>query len=222
MVVNRKNKMKSVSKLQFVEALGNLMCYYNSDLNYISYFHDFQNGKITKNEYLCNKESGFQSFLNEYKVARNVKKNKVEEIMLFTKEWVLREDSSVVDNFALALRKKEITQGGKTMTSLASKILFLNNPEVVIPIDTLNRSALGEKLNIYADFKIKVNLFISQNQKMIEEYLNKVDPLLSEVELNFKLLEIDFKKYRLTRFVDKLLWTKGEEINQYSRSLRSN
>ncbi|MGV8058459.1 MAG: hypothetical protein AB2L12_10610 [Smithellaceae bacterium] len=202
--------MKSASKLQFVEALGNLICYYNSDLNYITYFHNFQNGEITENEYLCNKEGCFQRFLNEYKVARNVKKDKVKEFMLFTKEWVLKEDSSDVDKFAVALKKKGITQDGKTMTSLASKILFLNNPEAIIPIDTLNKRAVGEKSNIYSKFKIKVDLFISENQNMIETYLNKVDPLLAEVEVNFKSIEINFKKYRFTRFVDKLLWTKGK------------
>lgn len=202
--------MNNTSKLQYVEALGNLICYYNSDLRYITYFINYQNGKITEDEYLCNKESCFQRFLNEYKVARNVKKDKLKEFMLFTKEWVSREDSSDVDKFAVALKKKGITQDGKTMTSLASKILFLNNPEAIIPIDSLNKRAVGEKTNIYSEFKIKVDRFISENQNMLEEYLNKVDPLLSEVEVNFKSIGIEFNKYRFARFVDKLLWTKGK------------
>lgn len=197
--------MKNTSKLQFVEALGNLICYYNSDLSYITYFHNFKNGKINEYEYLCNNESCFQRFLNEYKVARNVKKNKVKEFMLFTKKWVLKEDSSDVDKFASALKKNGITQDGKTMISLASKILFLNNPEVIIPIDTLNKKAVGKKSNIYSNFKIKVDRFISENQNTIEEYLNKVNPLLSEVEANYKSIDIELKKYRFARFVDKIL-----------------
>ncbi|MFA6293243.1 MAG: hypothetical protein WC637_15765 [Victivallales bacterium] len=202
--------MKIVS-LQAIEALGNLMCYYNSDLNYIAYFHNFKNGKITESEYLRNEKCCFKRFLNEYKVARNVKKNKVKEFMSFTKEWVLSENSSEVDKFAGILKEKGITQDGKVMTSLASKILFLNNPETIIPIDTLNKRAVGEKSNIYSEFKAKVNLFISENKKTIEEYLNSVNPLLSEVEVNFKSIEIEFDKYRITRFVDKLLWTKGKK-----------
>jgi hypothetical protein len=69
---------------------------------------------------------------------------------------------------------------------------------------------MGEKSNIYSEFKIKVDLFISKNEDMIEKYLNSVDPLLSEVEVKFKSIEIEFEKYRFTRFVDKLLWTKGK------------
>jgi hypothetical protein len=69
---------------------------------------------------------------------------------------------------------------------------------------------VGEKSNIYSEFKIKVDLFISKNEDMIEKYLNSVDPLLSEVEVKFKSIEIEFEKYRFTRFVDKLLWTKGK------------
>lgn len=200
----------NITSSQAVEALGNLICYYNSDLSYITYFHDFKNGIITENEYFCNKRSCFQRFLNEYKVARNVKKNEVKEFMLFTKEWVLKEDSLDVDKFASELKKHGITQDGKIMTSLSSKILFLNNPEVIIPIDTLNKRAVGEKTNIYSKFKIKVDLFIFENQNTIEGYLNKVDSLLSEVEVNFKSTEIEFKKYRVTRFVDKLLWIQGK------------
>jgi hypothetical protein len=69
---------------------------------------------------------------------------------------------------------------------------------------------VGEKSNIYSKFKIKVDLFISENKNTIEGYLNKVDPLLSEVEINFKSIKIEFEKYRFTRFVDKLLWIKGK------------
>lgn len=200
-----------ITPLQAIEALGNLMCYYNSDLNYIAYFHNFKNDKITENEYLLNERSCFQRFLNEYKVARNVKKNKVKEFMLFTKEWVLKENSSDVDKFAGALKEKGITQDGKIMTSLASKILFLNNPEAIIPIDTLNKRAVMEKSNTYSEFKIKVNLFISENRNMIDDYLNRINPMLSEIEVNFKSTGIEFNKYRITRFVDKLLWTKGKK-----------
>ena len=199
-----------ISSLQFIEALGNLMCYYNSDLNYIAYFHNFKNSKITENEYLRNEKSCFQRFLNEYKVARNVKKNKVRKFMSFAKEWVLKKNSLDVDEFALALKKRKITQDGKIMTSLASKILFLNNPVAIIPTDTLNKRTLGEKSNIYSEFKTKIDLFISENKNTMEKYLNSVDSLLTEVEDNYKSIEIEFKKYRTMRFADKLLWTNGK------------
>ncbi len=35
--------------------------------------------------------------------------------------------------------------------------------------------------------------------------------MLSEIEVNFKSTGIEFNKYRITRFVDKLLWTKGKK-----------
>jgi hypothetical protein len=121
--------------------------------------------------------------------------------MLFAKDWVLSENPSEVDKFANDLNKNKITHDGKIMNSLASKILFLNNPEEIIPIDTLNKRALGAKSNCYNDFMQRIKLF----------KLESIEPLLSEVEMNFKTLKINFNKYRITRYTDKLLWTKGKK-----------
>ena len=206
-ITDRNIKME-IPEMHAIEALGNLLNYYNSDLKYISCFHMFKNGEIDKDEYICNNKSCFRRFLNEFKVARNVKKDRVEEFMLYSREWVLGKYPEDVDLFAKEIKKKGITQDGKVMTSLASKILFLNNPETIIPIDTLNKRGIGQKSNSYSEFKNKIDEFISEYEKEILEYLTSVDSMLTKIEVNSES-KIEFKKYRIIRFVDKLLWTIG-------------
>lgn len=197
---------------QAIEALGNLLFYYNSDLNYIAQFHNFKNDKISENEYLTG-NSGFQEFINEYKVARNVRINKVKELMVFARGWVLSKKSLDVDSLAKDLKKNKITHDGKIMTSLASKILFLNTPQKILPIDTLNRRALDQKTNIYREFSNKVDGFKLENNNLIQKYLRTINSLLSEIEKNHTSIKIDFNVYRISRYTDKLLWVKGKNAN---------
>ena len=203
--------MKIQNSLQIIEALGNLLCYYNSDLYYIACFHNFINGKITETKYLQKEKGYFKSFLIEYRIARNVKKERIRELLLSTKNWVSTKKASIVDDFALALRDQKITHDGKTMTSLASKILFLNNPEEIIPMDRFNKTALNIKSNSYSDFKNKVENYKSKNMDIMKEYLSKIDSLLSEIEKNYKGIKINFNDYRISRFSDKILWTTGKK-----------
>lgn len=197
-----------LNSLQIVEALGNLLCYYNSDLYYISCFQNFITGNITQTQYLQKEKGSFKSFLIEYRIARNVKKDKKEELLLFTKDWVSTGTS--VDDFARALKNKEITHDGKVMASLASKILFLNNPEEIIPMDRFNKNALNIKSNVYSEFTNEFKKYKSKHMNMIKEYLSKIDSLLSEVEANYKNITIKFDEYRISRFLDKMLWTIGK------------
>ena len=129
--------------------------------------------------------------------------------MIFTKQCILEDDSLTIDNLAIALEKEKITQDGKIMTSLASKLLFLNDPVNVIIIDTLNRKSVKEKTNNHESFKQKAEEFQQENIEIIQKYLNTADVLLTEVENNFQNLEIDFEQYRKTRYTDKILWTIG-------------
>lgn len=201
-----------ITPLQAIEALGNLLFYYNADLNYIAQFHNFKNDKISENEYLIG-NSGFQEFINEYKVARNVRINKVKELMVFAKGWILSKKSLDVDSLAKDLKKNKITHDGKIMTSLASKILFLNTPQKILPIDTLNRKALDQKTNIYREFSNKVDGFKLENNNLIQKYLRTINSLLSEIEKNHTSIKIDFNVYRISRYTDKLLWVKGKNAN---------
>lgn len=201
-----------ITRLQAIEALGNLLFFYNADLKYITQFQNFKNNKISENEYLkCN--SGFQQFINEYKVARNVKKDKVKKLMIFVKEWTLSKKSLDVDSLAKDLKKNKITHDGMVMTSLASKILFLNTPQKIIPIDTFNRRALDQKTNIYQQFSNKVDSFKLENNSLIQEYLCVINSVLSEIERNHKSMKINFNMYRISRYTDKLLWVKGKNAN---------
>lgn len=201
-----------ISPSDIISSLGQLLSYYETDLNYIKSFYRFKNNEIDGEKYIDKKnKSGFKNFLDEYRVTRNVKKSEIEHLMNFTKEWVLdsSNDTLDVDKFAQELKNKKITHDNKVMTSLSSKILFLNNPEAILPIDSFNKRALGEKTNTYSNFKPRVDTFISNNTELINDSLNKISPLLSDIEVAFSDLGINFCTYRRNRYSDKLLWVKG-------------
>ena len=52
-----------------------------------------------------------------------------------TKHWVESTDANDVDVLANELNRLGLTHDKKIMTSLASKILFLNNPYEIFPLD---------------------------------------------------------------------------------------
>lgn len=189
------------------KALGNLLSNYESDLKYITKFKMYKNSDLTIAEYLYG-QNGLQQFINEYRVARNVKKEKVSHLCEFLKMWVLNKDSLNVDSFASSLQKEGITHDNKVMTSLSSKVLFLNNPENIIPIDSLNRNALCININKYAVFLEKVSQFKLEHKEWMVEKISTIMPLIIEIEKSYN--DIDFIVYREIRFTDKLLWTIGQ------------
>jgi hypothetical protein len=81
-----------------------------------------------------------------FDVVRNFPKGTVNELLKETSLWIQSEDSENVDLFAKNLSNKGLTRG-KLMASMASKILFLNNPWKIIPMDSLARKTLKQKEN---------------------------------------------------------------------------
>ena len=206
--MKNRNNMETLN-LEVIESLGQLLAYYKSDLEYIANFKLFLRNKKNVDDYLmCN--NGFQKFINEFRVARNIKKRKVKDLMLFIKKSKLLNDADAVDAFAEEMKNNRLTHADKVMTVLASKIFFLNKPDKIIPMDSLNKKSLGIKGNKYKDFEIKINEFIDTNNKMISMQLKKIRPFLIKIEKSVNV-EIDFEKYRINRFTDKYLWTRGRK-----------
>jgi len=192
-----------------IQALGNLLQYYYSDLTYILEFHKYKTGKFDLNEYLKKNPGTFRSFINEFKIARNIDKTKVRELLEQTFEWVNNKNPNDVDSFAEQLKFKGITHG-KKVTSLASKILFLNNPWEILPIDTLGRKATNLSENSYSKYQILIQEFKKQKIIEIENYLNSVEQYLNLIENKFSGKIRELKIIRENRFIDKLLWTIGK------------
>lgn len=200
--------MMGITDLEAIESLGHLLAYYKSDLGYIAKFNLFRNSKITSESYLAEKNNGFKKFINEFKVTRNVRKERVKDLMVFIKDFEFREDIGAVDAFAEEMKEEKLTQENKVMTVLASKIFFLNQPDKIIPMDKNNKKSLRVKTNKYEDFRIKINEFIDENGKILSTYLDNVKDYLIKIE-NSVNITMDFEKYRINRFTDKYLWVKG-------------
>ena len=95
------------------------------------------------------------------------------------------------------------------MTSLASKILFLNNPWIILPLDNLAKQAVGLKNNSYKNYLPLTAIFITDNKNEIDKLLSSVDQHLTIIEKQFEQEIENIKVVRHNRFVDKLLWTSG-------------
>jgi hypothetical protein len=206
-----------ITNLEAIESLGHLLACYKSDLEYISKFNLFRNNQINAEYYLTEKNSGFQKFINEFKITRNIRKERVKDLMVFIKDSILPEDTWTVDTFAEEMKKKKLTQKDKVMTVLASKIFFLIQPDKIIPMDKNNKKSLGVKGNKYKDFRIKINGFIDENGKILSTYLDNVKDYLIKIE-NTVHITMDFEKYRINRFTDKYLWVKGRKLNLLKRA----
>ncbi|MBC7389394.1 MAG: hypothetical protein H7329_09305, partial [Opitutaceae bacterium] len=116
-----------------VRAIGTFLSSYHSDLTYISKFHDYKNGKIKTADFIQKGKGSFKSFINDFRVARNIDKDETEKLLGLTTSWVKTESNALrIDEFAEHLKQSGISRD-KTPHSLASKILFLNNPINILP-----------------------------------------------------------------------------------------
>jgi hypothetical protein len=192
--------------ITYFKALGNLLTYYYSDLIYINNFQLFKKGSIDLDFYSIATPGTFKAFLNEYGIARSIIKGSTSSLLKLTNEWIKTENPYDVDGFAVFLKKRDLTKG-KIVTSLASKVLFLNDPLHILPMDTRTRETVGLKENCYEDYNNLVNEFKKQNEYQIIEILKTIDKHLTTIESKFKEIIQDNNLLRYNRFVDKILWT---------------
>lgn len=123
--------------------------------------------------------------------------------------WINSKDANDVDSFAERLAQTTLTRG-QIMSSMASKILFLNNPWEIIPMDSLARKTLNQRENKYVIYKNKLNIFREINDLTFEKCLNYTKPLTTLIHNDFKELE-NLDIICKNRMVDKLLWTTGNK-----------
>jgi hypothetical protein len=197
-----------------IKAIGNLLNYYHSDLTYIVNFKQFKKDDDKLEDHLNRSPGSLRSFVSEYRVDRGIQATAFKEFLKSVREWVqsgLTNDVNDVDGFAERLRKEGLTHG-KTMTSLASKVLFLNKPDTVIPCDRFNRIATKTTTKSYADFKGKIDEFMWVAVPWIDATLEPIKEYLQTIESDFsqELAYIEMDKVRRNRFLDKVLWVSGQ------------
>ncbi len=191
-----------------VKTFGDFLRYYETDLAYIQSFHKFLNGKITKEKFSSKEDGSFYRFLIEFRIIRNIVSGSTERLIDLTKEWCESKKGSEVDKFAEHIHGQGMTHGG-IPRSLASKVLFLNNPWKILPMDSLARKALGESSNRYENFSSLLEEFRSKNESRIELLSQYAEPFVQEIENRYKEVK-QIKIIRKNRLFDKLLWITGQ------------
>lgn len=192
-----------------IQAIGNFLATYESDLIYIQNFQRHRHKKISITDFTTKKVGMFYKFLIEFKVTRNFVQGKSDEILKLTNFWLDKRNDTDIDGFATLLKSKGLTRNG-TMTSLASKVLFLNNPWKVIPMDSQAKKTLNHKDdNLYKSFVPKLNEYRNKKSELIKSTLTVLNPCLTTIEKQFKNELDDIETIRENRFIDKLLWTAG-------------
>ena len=192
-----------------VRAIGTFLSSYHSDLSYIDNFQKHKKKHITTAEYVLENKGMFKTFINEFRVARNIPLGNTHLVLNETMFWISSNSADDVDGFAYHLNKKNVTTEKKIMTSLASKILFLNNPWILLPFDNLAKKSLKQRSNRYEDYLPKMHSYRNEKESEIEQMLSTVNKHVKIIEQDFKHLE-DIKIIRQNRFVDKLLWSGGK------------
>lgn len=191
---------------QHIQAIGNFLQYYHSDLFYIKNFQDYKNSKISSEEYVKKNTGTFYSFLTEFRVARNFTKGCADKLLKETLIWISSHNADNVDLFAELLSKSDLTRGNIT-TSLASKILFLNNPWKILPMDTLTRKALHQMDNKYSTYLINLEKYRNNYKSTIDKCLSHTNELAKVAEQDFVGKIINLHILRENRIIDKLLWS---------------
>lgn len=190
-----------------IQSIGNFLAYYKTDLNYIKRFQNFKINPNLASEYIKKDIGSFYSFLIEFRVVRNFTSGSVDKLLDETLLWINSKEANNVDLFAEKLSQSNLTRG-KVTTSMASKILFLNNPWEIIPMDRLARKTLKQKENKYSIYNDNLLEFRTNNEQTFENCLEFIKPLTTLIHNDFN----DLSKLEIickNRIVDKLLWTMG-------------
>jgi gamma-glutamylcysteine synthetase len=190
-----------------IQSIGNFLAYYKTDLNYIKRFQNFKINPNLASEYIKKDIGSFYSFLIEFRVVRNFTSGSADKLLDETLLWINSKEANNVDLFAEKLSQSNLTRG-KVTTSMASKILFLNNPWEIIPMDRLARKTLKQKENKYSIYNANLLEFRRNNEQTFENCLEFIKPLTTLIHNDFN----DLSKLEVickNRIVDKLLWTMG-------------
>jgi hypothetical protein len=188
-----------------IKAIGYFLSSYESDLNYIRNFQRFKFGRITIPDYASeNNRRYFPKFLSEFRIARNRIQGADTEILELTHDWIHGNNPNDVDGFALNLYVNDMTHG--LATSFASKVLMLNNPCSIFPIDGNVRKKLGLNNNSYSEYIELLTTYRENYNREINNCLSYVTPLAIRIENDFG--DIPYKhRIRKCRLIDKLLWS---------------
>ena len=135
-------------------------------------------------------------------------KTHVDEFLNELHNWINGNQSNDVDQLATKVKGLGYTHG-KVMTSLCSKVLFLNNPYEIIPIDQLAKRAIGYRGNKYSEFRSKLDSFRNNHNKEINSYLASVSNHIDQIEKDFKRDIPNIDIIRKNRYLDKIMWTTG-------------
>ncbi len=196
-------------KKEYIAAIGNFLSTYYTDLNYIRNFQRFKHGKISSADILLKDIGTFYSFLIEFRIIRNISQGSADRLLQETINWVNGKNADNVDLFAKRLCKTNLTRG-HVVTSMASKVLFLNNPWSIIPMDALARKALKQRENIYSVYTDNLKKYRKENKLVLDNFIKYTKPMTSIVDIEFKKELKDLKTICINRAVDKLLWTSGK------------
>jgi hypothetical protein len=199
-----------------IGAVGDFLKYYYTDLWYIANFQRFIKGQMSFQDYLKVGRGSFYKFLIEFKIIRNVEKGSAEELLRMTRIWCGTSNPHDVDAFAQYLKECSFSRNA-TLSSLASKVLFLNNPWEILPMDALGRKALSQKTNQYSDYLPSVATFAKDNSSLIDEHLSNLEAYCKRLEREYRNDLPHIETIRKNRFIDKLLWVQGSTQGLDSR-----
>ena len=197
----------------YIKALGSFLNYYESDLEYIARFQKIIYRGINDEDLDGKKPGSFKAFINEYRVARNISssaenENNIKKLLEITQKWIKSENANDVDGLAEAICKAGITPRNRTPVSLASKILMLNNPWEILPMDSLTKASLKYSGTTYSGFKIELDKFKDNEitRNLLTHQLAEIGRYLSPIESQFKHCLKDIETIRYNRYADKVLW----------------
>ena len=203
-------------------------------------FNNFQKKIFTNPKYIksFSKEYStlFEDFLDDFYVKRNIKKGEITKVVNRVFKYIYKKgkrlDFNDIDKLCSELQTRKLSSTTKDKNknisplSLVSKIAFLSNPELVIPIDKYSKKGLktilqtrnikqgyttyyNNAMNIFENnFKVQVIQNFEQ-KNFLKDFLDMKDAF--ELSLNkFKKisnqLEIkDFKELLAVRTLDKYL-----------------
>ncbi len=190
-------------KLEHRQAQDYLKTWYKYELGYIRDFRVWKTKPKLDWEY----QNGFTEALYYFEVPCWDDPERVGSLMTHTFEFVHSSTPGNVDAFALKLAGLF----DDNPTSLASKILFLSNPQRITPTSASVRAAVGLRADTYSLYRVRFAQFREKYQEEIRDNLRTIDLDLSQIEEKFDEIP-NLQKVRINRYTDQLLRLMGHQI----------